>query len=74
LTDAAPPEPKGRRARKRAAKLAAERAEEQARLEKLRERDAKVLAGKREREHVDWVQHLISLPNDPTLTTRQKQG
>jgi hypothetical protein len=35
------------------------------------ERDAKAM-GKREREHVDWVQHLISLPDDPTLVSRQK--
>lgn len=28
--------------------------------------------GKREREHVDWVKHLVSIPPDPTLLTREK--
>jgi hypothetical protein len=28
--------------------------------------------GKREREHVDWVQRLVNMPADPTLTTREK--
>ncbi len=70
-TSAAAPEPKGRRARRRAARLAAERAEIQARLDRQMERDAKAM-GKREREHVDWVKHLVSLPDDPTLTTRRK--
>lgn len=27
---------------------------------------------KREREHVDWVKHLVSIPPDPTLLTREK--
>ncbi len=63
--------PKGRRARRRAAKIAAMVAEEQARRAKQLELDEKTM-GKREREHVDWVKHLTSIPADPTLTTRQK--
>ena len=63
--------PKGRRARRRAAKLAAERAAAEERLMRQIEREATTM-NKREREHVDWVKHLVSLPNDPTLTTRQK--
>ena len=35
------------------------------------DRDTKRL-GKREREHVDWVKHLVSIPPDPTLLTRDK--
>jgi hypothetical protein len=63
--------PKGRRARKRAAKLAAERAELEERLERQRERDSQSM-GKREREHVAWVQRLVNMPTDPTLETRKK--
>ena len=63
--------PKGRRANRRAAKLAAERAAADERLTRQIEREA-ITMNKREREHVDWVKHLVSLPNDPTLTTRQK--
>jgi hypothetical protein len=68
---AEPAPPKGRRARRRAAKLAAIRAEEEARLAKQRERDAKAMDS-REREHVEWLQRLSSLPDDPTLVTRKK--
>jgi hypothetical protein len=68
---AEPGEIRGRRARRRAAKLARERAEWEAREAKLREEDARTM-GKREREHVDWVERLVSLPDDPSLITRQK--
>jgi hypothetical protein len=68
---AEPALPKGRRARRRAQKLAAIRAEEEARLAKQRERDAKTM-GSREREHVEWLQRLSNLPDDPTLVTRKK--
>jgi hypothetical protein len=68
---AEPALPKGRRARRRALKLAAIRAEEEARLAKQRERDAKAM-GSREREHVEWLQRLSTLPDDPTLVTRKK--
>jgi hypothetical protein len=68
------PEPKGRLARRRAAKLAERRAAAEAaaaaREERLSRR-AKEL-DKREKEHVDWVQNLVNLPADPTLTTRQR--
>jgi hypothetical protein len=79
---------RGRRAQRRAAKLAekvaAEEAALAARQARLRRRSEKAMGvgeelgdaeqelNKREKEHVDWVQHLISLPNDPTLTTRNK--
>jgi len=69
--DGGAPTPKGRLARRRAAKRAAERAEAEAQLRRLMEREATTM-NKREREHVDWVKHLVSLPDDPTLTTRQK--
>lgn len=63
--------PRGWRARRRAAKLAAERAAQEERLARQRERDAESL-GKREREHVAWVERLVSMPADPTLESRQK--
>lgn len=69
--DAEPGLPKGRRARRRAAKLAAARAEEEARLARQLEQEEKAM-GKREREHVDWVKRLTNIPADPTLTSRQK--
>jgi hypothetical protein len=69
--DAEPALPKGRRARRRAAKLAAERAEQEERIARQRERDAQSL-GKREREHIAWLENLTSMPADPTLTTRKK--
>lgn len=68
---AEPAMPTGRRAKRRAAKLAAERAEEEERLARQRERDAKTM-GSREREHVEWLQRLSALPDDPTLVTRKK--
>jgi hypothetical protein len=52
-------------------KLAAELAEQEARLARQRERDAQTM-GKREREHVAWVQRLVSMPTDPTLENREK--
>jgi protein subunit release factor B len=60
-----------RRERRRAAKLAAARAEEAARLAKQMAEEEKSI-DKREREHIDWVKHLTSVPVDPTLLTRQK--
>jgi len=60
-----------RRARRRAAKLAAAQAEEAARLAKQMAEEEKSI-GKREREHIDWVKHLTEVPVDPTLLTRQK--
>jgi hypothetical protein len=58
--------PKGRRARRRAEKLAAERAEQEERLARQRERDAASM-GKREREHIAWVKRLTDMPADPSL-------
>jgi hypothetical protein len=69
--EAEPELPKGRLARRRAERLAAERAEQQARLAAQLERDETTM-GKREREHVAWVQRLVEMPADPTLTTRDK--
>jgi hypothetical protein len=46
-------------------------AEEQARRAKQLELDEKTF-GKREREHVDWVTQLTSIPADPTLKSRDK--
>jgi hypothetical protein len=70
-SDAEPGAPTGRRARRRAAKLAAARAQEEARLAKQIALEEKAM-GKREREHVDWVKHLTSIPDDPTLVSRKK--
>jgi hypothetical protein len=69
--DAEPERPMSRRERRRAAKLAAARAEEAARRAKQMAEEEKSI-GKREREHIDWVKHLTSVPVDPTLLTRQK--
>ena len=69
--DAEPERPMSRRERRRAAKLAAARAEEAARLAKQMAEEEKSI-GKREREHIDWVKHLTEVPVDPTLLTRQK--
>ena len=69
--DAEPERPMSRRERRRAAKLAAARAEEAARLAKQMAEEEKSI-DKREREHIDWVKHLTSVPVDPTLLTRQK--
>jgi hypothetical protein len=67
-------QPTGRRAKRRAAREAERVAAEQTAIaarDARRDRRAPAL-DKRELEHVDWVQHLISLPNDPTLTSRDK--
>jgi len=44
---------------------------ERSRWARRLDRDTQRL-GKREREHVDWVKHLVSIPPDPTLLTREK--
>jgi hypothetical protein len=59
-----------RRAAREAERVAAEQAAIAAREARL-DRRAPAL-DKREREHVDWVKHLVSLPNDPTLASREK--
>ncbi len=45
--------------------------DEQPRRARRRDRDLKSLPRK-EREHVDWLEEMMSLPPDPTLLTRKK--